>query len=349
METQKIINLLNDSSNEESKFATKKWYVIDSQTTKGKYKQGDTIKFETETIKLSLCDYSDAFILVTGNITVAANNDTDVAFKNCAPFSTCTTKINDVFVDEANHIYIAMPMYNLIEYSDNYSDTSGSLWQFKRDEVPANNADLIINNSKAFKYKAALLGKTAYHNDGKSSVKDAKIVVPLKYLSNFWRSLEMPSINCKVYLELNWIEDCILSSAGNSAKFAITDAKLHVPIVTLSTKDSANLTKQLNEGFKRSVYWNSYETKPAKVIEQGKNIYELLNASFQGVKRLFVLAYFIVADAANNEAGIKDNKKYFLPRGEINNYNVLIDGRNFYDQPINDLKKQHDEIRNSTR
>ena len=84
METQKIINLLNDSSNKESKFATKKWYVIDSHTTKGKYKQGDVIKFETETIKSSLCDYSDAFILVTGNITVAANNNTDVAFKNCA-------------------------------------------------------------------------------------------------------------------------------------------------------------------------------------------------------------------------------------------------------------------------
>ena len=140
-----------------------------------------------------------------------------------------------------------------------------------------------------------------------------------------------------------------MSSAGNTAKFAITDAKLHALIVTLSTKDSANLTKQLNEGFKGSVYWNSYETKPAKVIEKGKNLYELLNASFQGVKRLFVLAYFVVADAANNEAGIKDNKKYFLPRGEINNYNVLIDGRNFYDQPINDLKKQHDEVRNSTR
>ena len=89
METQKIINLLNDSSNEESKFATKKWYIIDSQITKGKYKQGDTIKFETETIKSSLWDYSDAFILVTGNITVSAANDADVVFKNCAPMSTC--------------------------------------------------------------------------------------------------------------------------------------------------------------------------------------------------------------------------------------------------------------------
>ena len=210
---------------------------------------------------------------------------------------------------------------------------------------------MTINNSQSFKYKAALLGKTADAvNNTNSSVKEAKIVVPLKYLSNFWRSLEMPLINCKVYLELNWIEDCILSSAGDSAKFAITDAKLHVPIVTLSTKDSTNLAKQLNEGFKRSVYWNSYETKPAKVIEQGKNLYELLNASFQGVKRLFVLAYFIVAPAEaggniDDTAGIKNNKKYFLPRGEIKNYNVLIDGRNFYDQPINDLIKQYDEVR----
>ena len=202
METQKIINLLNDSSNEESKFATKKYGM--SQTVKqqkGKYKQHVTIKFETENIKSSLCDYSDTFILVAGNNTVNADNNTDVAFKKCASFSTCITKINDVFVDKTNHISIAMPMYNLIEYSNNYSDTSGSLWQFKRDKVLVNNVDLTIDNSQSFKYKAALLGKTA-DNDGESFVKDAKIVVPLKYLSNFWRSLEMPLINCKVYLEL---------------------------------------------------------------------------------------------------------------------------------------------------
>ena len=124
----------------------------------------------------------------------------------------------------------------------------------------------------------------------------------------------MPLINCKVYLELNWIEDCILSSAAGTAKFA-TDTKLHVPIVTLSTKDlaSANLAKQLNERFKRSVYWNSYETKPEKVIEQGKNIYELLNASFQDVKRLYVLAYSI-AEGGNDEAGIKSNKVFSFKR-----------------------------------
>ena len=215
----------------------------------------------------------------------------------------------------------------MIEYSHNYSDTSGSLWQFKRDEVPANNADLTIDNSQSFKYKAALLGKTADAvNNTNSSVKEAKIVVPLKYLSNFWRSLEMPLINCKVHLELNWIEDCILSSAGNSAKFEITDGKLHVLIVTFSTKDSVNLTKQLSEGFKRFVYWNSYQAMPAKVIEKGTNIYELLNASFQGGRRLFVLAYVVATGAENDEAGLKENKRYFLQRGEIKNYNVLVDG-----------------------
>ena len=97
----------------------------------------------------------------------------------------------------------------------------------------------------------------------------------------------MPLINCRVYLELNWIEEYILSSAGNTAQFEITDAKLPVPIVSLSTKDSANFITQLNEAFKRSVYWNNYEARPANIIEQGKSIYELLNASFEGVKRIF--------------------------------------------------------------
>ena len=110
---------------------------------------------------------------------------------------------------------------------------------------------MAIDNSQSFKYKAALLGKTAnLVNNTNISVKDSKIVVPLKYLSNFWKSLEIPLINCKVYLELNWTENCILPSAGNSAKFEITDAKLHVPIVTLSTKDSANLTNNKGNDLK---------------------------------------------------------------------------------------------------
>ena len=115
-------------------------------------------------------------------------------------------------------------------------------------------------------------------------------------------------------------------------------------IVTLPTKHNANLTKQQSNGFKRSVYWSNYEAIPAKVINQETYKYELLSASFQGVKRLFVLAY-IVAGAGNSEAGIKNDKKYFLPGEEIKNHNVLIDWRNFYEQLINDLIKKYDEVR----
>ena len=104
-------------------------------------------------------------------------------------------------------------------------------------------------------------------NNTNSSVKNTKILVPLKHLSNVWRSLEMPLINFKVHLELTWIEKCILSSAGDSAKFKITDATLHVPIVYLSTKDNVNLTKQLRDRFKRSVYWNNHQIIPAKLID----------------------------------------------------------------------------------
>ena len=131
---------------------------------------------------------------------------------------------------------------------------------------------LIILN----KYKAVLVGKKSRYVNP-SFVKNATIVVTLKYLSNFWRSLEIPLTNCKVHLELNRIEDWILSSAGNSAKFKITDVKLHVPIFTLSTKDNVNLTK-LSDRFKRSVYWNNYQTIPAKVIDNETKIHEVLSA-----------------------------------------------------------------------
>ena len=123
------------------------------------------------------------------------------------------------------------------------------------------------------------------------------------------------------------------------------DAKLHVPKVTLSAKDNVNLTKQLNDGYKRSAHWNSYYTIPEKVLNNGTKIYELLSASFQGAKKLFVCAQTSAAYVTNNEAGIKNNRKYFFPRGAINNYNILIDGRSFYDQQINDLLKQYEEVR----
>ena len=127
METKKIVNFLNSSENEYSKFATKQWYIIDSET-KGGYSHENPIKFLTSSLESSLCNYSDAYVLVTGNTTVIGGADnTKVAFKNCAPFTKCRTEINETFINEAEHINIAMPVYNLIEYSDNYSDTSGSL------------------------------------------------------------------------------------------------------------------------------------------------------------------------------------------------------------------------------
>ena len=244
MEIQKIVNLLNNTENEYSKFATKKWYIIDSES-KGNYSHENPIKFLTSSLESSLCDYSDAYILVTRNITATPNNAaTQVVFKNCVSFEKCRTEINKTFADEADFINIAMPMYNLIEYSVNYSSTSGSLWHFGRDEI-INNADVTNDdNAPSFKYKAGLIGST--ENNGRKN--GVKIAVPLKFLSNFWRSLEMPLINCKVELSLKWYERCLLTAA-TTATFRITDAKLYVPIVTLSIEDNSKLTKLLNEGF----------------------------------------------------------------------------------------------------
>ena len=162
MESQKIINLLNNNDIESQKFTTKKSYIINDQNNRqyGVGNENDsTIKFETKVIKPNLCDYSDAYILVIGDIKVTnIAADTNVAFKNCAPFTRC---INDEHIETAENLDIIMSMYNLIEYSDNYSDSSGSLYQFKRDESPINDnnnpLNITLNNSSSYKYKASLL------------------------------------------------------------------------------------------------------------------------------------------------------------------------------------------------
>ena len=272
---------------------------------------------------------------MTGNITAIPNNAvTQVVSKNCPPFEKCRTEINETFVDETDFINITMPMYNLTEYSDNYSSTSGSLWQFKRDKI-VNNADVSNDNAPSFKYKANLIRNT--ENSG--TKKGLKIAVPLKYLSNFWRSLEMPLINCKVELSLKWYERCLLTAA-TTATFTITDAKLYVPIVTLSIEDNSKLTKLLNKGFKRPIYWNKYKVTPNKAVELAavndvKYARELLDSSCQGVKRLFVLAYSNAA--GNDQVSVDSYKKYFLPRVKIGNYNIEIDVRNFYDNSIQQI------------
>ena len=216
-------------------------------------------------------------------------------------------------------------MCNLLEYSDNYQDSTGSLYQFKRDEPPDDNVD-VANNTSSLVYKSKLISGTDDNN-----VNNVKLVVPLKYVSNIFRSLEMPLVNCKIDLELTRHKDCIISSAdaaaGQVVSFMITNTKLYVPVVTLSTKDNDNLTKQLNYSFKRSIYWNQYVSKPFPETphkKTGINRFSL-DAAFQGVNRLFVLAF---EDTRADEAAdapaprnlvanrvIRDSyRKYFVPR-----------------------------------
>ena len=292
-------------------------------------------------IKPNLCDYSDVYILVTGEIENKAA-DAKVFFKNCAPFTKCTIDINDERVVEANNLDVIMPKHNLLENSDNYELSSGSLYQFKRDEIPSKNPDISNDNSTSFKYKSELL---------ENQVNNVKIAVPLKYINNFFRSLEMPLINCKISLELTWTKDCLLSNNagdGGDASFKIKNTVLYVPIVTLSTKDNVSLTKQLNEGLKRSVYWNEYKSEINASDSKDTFTKLSLDPSFQGVNRLFVLAFNNTTNNDNTDTANRvkkdSHRKYFLPRVEITDYNVSIDGRNFYDQAIKDQIRKYDEI-----
>ena len=166
MESQKIINLLDSNDNESQKFATKRRYIINDQNTGnnayGNGEDGTTIKFETKVIKPNLCDYSDVYILVTGNIQNKPANSV-LAFKNCAQFRTCDVTINDEHVEKAEDLDIVMPMYNLLEYSDNYQDSTGSLYQYKRDEPPDDHVD-VANNISSLVYKSKLISGTDDNN-----------------------------------------------------------------------------------------------------------------------------------------------------------------------------------------
>ena len=150
-------------------------------------------------------------------------------------------------------------------------------------------------------------------------------------------------INCKVKFSLKWYEKCLLSGSGTAKAFTITDTKLYVPVVTLKTEDNTKLSKLLSEGFKRPIYWNEYKVIPNKNYNAIEYIRERLDASIQGVNRLFVFAY--IAGDGNNIITEDSHEKYFLPRLKIENCDIEIDGRNSYDQSINDLIKQYDKIR----
>ena len=246
---------------------------------RGTYSPNKQIKFKTSMLRSSLSDYSDAYIFVKGNITVnntagagadANNNSKKVVFKNCASFTNCISNISHTDIDNAKYTNIEMPMDNLIEYSDNYSKTFGSLWQYYKD-IPAVNKDGDIvnfneaNATDSFSFKTKITGQT--NDDGE--INRVEIMVPLKYLSNFWRTLEMPLINCEIEVILDWSANCVIISTNNANQvptFTITETKLYVPVVTLSTQNNSKLSLQLKIDFKRTIPWNKYLIKPELLV-----------------------------------------------------------------------------------
>ena len=244
----------------------------------------------------------------------AADGNTRLALKNCVPSTKCNLETNDEHVDTAENLDITMSMYNLIEYSDNYQDSSATLFQYKRDEPPEGDPipNLAVDNSSSFKYKVTLLGNPVL--DGAIAKRTVKVVVPLKYLSNFFRSLEMSLINCKIKLNLTWKKECVLSTDAGDAVFVINDTKMYVPFVTLSKEDNKDFIEQQNEGFQRSIYWNEYKTKGVSEDADANNFkYISLDPSFQGVNRLFVMAYNKLVAPNDDQFNRNSKQIYYLP------------------------------------
>ena len=185
---------------------TRKWNIVNGKSN-ANYDAGNEIIYNTDVLKSNLFDYDGAYILVRGDITVTAVPATQVSFKNCASFTKCITKIDRTTIDNGCwRVSLVILMYNLINYSSNYSETRGSLWFYSKDE--ATNFNNNIGNTykfKSFEYKAKVLGSTVAQpalNEANGILKKTTIALSLKYLSNFWRSLKIPLINCKIESKL---------------------------------------------------------------------------------------------------------------------------------------------------
>ena len=279
MEYDKINNLLLS----EDKFVTREYVRVNSLSNT--YNENKSIRFKTLMLRSNLCDYSDAYILVKGTVTVTGNHPRDrqnrsFIVKNNAPFISCITRINRALIEDAHDLDIIMPMYNLLEYSKNYRKTIGSLYNYYRDELTNDGNDNFANrnvvNSEIFKYKNKVTSNTynvnstilnpagnarinnpnyVANNSGKKSI---ELAIPLKYLGNFWRALNIPLISCEASLKLKWNKNCVITSqqigvnldGGNAAAptgatFAINDCKLYVPVVTLSKDGEIKLLTNL--------------------------------------------------------------------------------------------------------
>ena len=308
-------------------------------------------------LRSDLCDYSDAYIVVKGTIAVTNPDndeyDKELNLKNNAPFVSCILKINNILIDNAEDLEIVMPLYNLLEYSKNYKKTTGSFWNYYRDKpnkqsIGGGNAAIkyLIRNSKSFDYKTSITGKL----EGNNPEKEVEIVVPLKFLSNFWRALNMLLINCEINLILTWSKNCVLTSKATRNKFIgtgtdenpqfpeinnptnatieITDTKLYVPVVTLSRKDDNNFL-ELKSGFERTIKWNKYRSE---ITNQTKTNYlnYLIDPTFTNVNRLFVFSF-------ENEEDRTSLSKYYVPKVKIKDFNVLIDVKSFFDVPVKNM------------
>ena len=290
-----------------------------------------------------MCNYSDAYIVVQGKITVTSpdNNSYDkkLVFKNNASFTSSISKINNTLINNAEDLDVVMPMCNLIEYSKNYTKTTGSLWNYYRDEPNSGavgNMNYSIKDSKSFDYITSIKGKLEGNNAEKD---DTEIVAPLKYLSNFWRTLDIPLINCEVSLTFTWSENCVITNKATreadpdadlavdginnptDAVFKITDCKLYLPVVTLSAENDNKILEQLKTGFKRTITWNKYRSEMSNQTKNN-NLNYLIDPAFTNVNRSFVLTF-------GNEDDRTSFSKYYVPKVEIKDFNVLIDGKPF--------------------
>ena len=300
------------------------------------------------------------YVWVKGRITVTNPNDNanfnkELTLKNNAPFISCIFLCNGELVESAEDLDIVMPMYNLLEYSKNYEKTSGSLFNYYRDEpneitIGAGNNKINISNrnSKSFDYKPKITGRLHVGEDEKE---DVEIAIPLKYLGNFWRSLDIPLINCEITLVLSWYKECVLvgkafrgppAAAANrinsptNAKFEINDCKLYVAVVTLSAENDNKLLEQLKSGFRITIKWNKYMSQMSNQ-NKNNNLNYLIDPTFSNVNRLFVLSL-------ENEDDRTSYYKYYMPNVEIKDYNVLIDGNAFFELPIKNIEETYEKI-----
>ena len=374
MEYDKINNLLLSEDNESenlSKFVTREY--VRANSLSNTYNRNKSRRFKTPILRSNLCDYSDAYILVKGTITVTApganngaNNIRDkrnrpLILKNNAPFVSCITRINGELIEDTDDLDIVMSMYNLLEYSKNYRKTIGSLYNYYRDELSDDTDDNNFDNIKAvnsntFKYKNKITGNTYNvdagaqgYNVNKNDTQEVELAIPLKHLGNFWRALNIPLISCEVSSELKWDKNCIITSleqreigrgdrdnAPIGATLSITNCKLYVPAVTLSKDDEIKLLTNLKSGFKREIIWNKYRSQmTTEAVNNNLDI--LIDPTFTNVNRLFVLAY-------QNADDRQSCSQFYLPNVMVKDYNVIIDKLAFFDLPIKTEEEAYEKI-----